>query len=209
MLSLTIPKIFFNIWFWLALVAVVIVIHYFWGKSPQPPRKSAFFEKHKRAITRTTDIFLILVILLGWVPLIYLTASMALEPFLNPPSVPIPLTGELKFTLAFFSIGATSISGASCTLIGCLSIFWTNLTKNKRLFLAVVSILPVGFTTLALLTVQFDEPKAIWSMVYLGLGSLASCWLINGSAIIAGQHFIRVSWLLMRKLKLVSGEFPG
>ncbi len=205
MLSLSISKILSNSWFWLAIVAVVITVNYFWGKSPPPPRKSAFFEKHKRAITRTTDIFLILVILFVWVSLTYMAISTGVAHILKRTHI---ATNELVAdSVAFFAIGATALSGKSGILIGFLSIFWSNLTTRKRLILAVVSVLPIGFTILAMLAARFDEPEAIWPLVMMCLGSLVSCWLVNGSAIIAGQHFFRVAWLLMCKLKLASGEF--
>ncbi len=190
---MTIPKILYNGWFCLAIIGAVIAVHYVWGKPPTP-KENAFFAKHKRTIIRAMDSFLILVILFVWVSLAYMVISMGNE--LDADSV------------AFFAIGATALSGRTGILIGFLSIFWSNLTARKRLILAVVSVLPVGFTILAVLAARFDKPEAIWPMVKMCLGSLVSCWLINGSAIIAGQNITRVAWLLMRKLKLVSGEFP-
>jgi hypothetical protein len=206
MLSLSIPTIFSNVWFWLAIVAVIIVIHYFFGKAPQPCKINPFFKKHKQSIKRTMDIFLIFVILLGWVPFLYLSISTSVESILKYTHISnhILVTGPISV----FAIGATALSGGSGVLIGLLSVFESNLTKNKRLILSVVSVLPVCFITLALLTTRFDNPESKWTLVKIGLGSLALCWLFNGSAIITGKHIIRVSWLLMRKLKLVSGEFP-
>jgi hypothetical protein len=209
MLSLTVPKILFNVWFWMAIMAVVIAIHYVWGKPPPPPRKNAFFEKHKQSIIRMTDIFLITVILFGWAPLIYMSVPMALEPLLNPPRVPLPLTEELKYALAFFSTGAIYASGTSGVLFGFLRIFQSNLNKVKRLILLVISLLPIVFTALLIFTTPVKEPQYFWSVIKSGLGSFFGCLVVNGPAIVAGQHFIRVAWLLMRKLKLSSGEFPG
>ncbi len=200
-----IPKVFFSAWLWVAIAAGLIVIHYFFGKPP-PSKKIVFFEKHKRTIARTMDIFLILVILFVWLFLTYKAIPRGVKPMLKGTHIP---TSELAAdSVALFAIGATALSGWSGVLIGCLSVFQSNLTRRKRLILAVVSALPVGFTILAVLAARFDKPEAIWPMVKMCLGSLELCWLFNGPAIVAGQHLFRVVWLLMKKLKLASGEFP-
>ncbi|MGA2172112.1 MAG: hypothetical protein ABSG82_03740 [Sedimentisphaerales bacterium] len=183
------PKVFFNAWLWIGIAAVLLAIRYFFGKPQQPRKPSEFYLKHKKTIMRTTDVFLILVILFGWIPLIY--------------------SNELIMgSVAVFAVWGTITSGISGGLIGLLSVFQSNLTRRKRLILFVVSILPVCFTILALMTVRFDEPETIWLTAKLGFWASVFCWLINGSAIITGQRFTRIVWSLMRKLKLVSGEFP-
>ena len=209
MLSLSISKILSNSWFWLAIVAVGITVNYFWGKSPPPPRKSAFFEKHKKGITRTIDVFLILVIFFGWAPLIYMAISMLPKPLLNSPYAPISIKEELKYTLSFFSTGAIYASEISGTLFGLLHIFQTNLNKLKRLTLLAISLLPIVFTSLLLITTPVKESDYTWSVIKSGLGSFFGCLLVNGPAIIMGKHSLRVGWDIMRKLRWVSGDYPG
>jgi hypothetical protein len=34
-------------------------------------------------------------------------------------------------------------------------------------------------------------------------------WIINAPAIIIGRHFLPVSWDILCKLRLVSGDYPG
>jgi hypothetical protein len=203
-----IPKVFFNAWLWVAIAAGLIVIHYFFGKPP-PSKKIAFFEKHKRAIARTTDIFLILVILFVWLSLTYMAISRGVvKPMLKGTHIPTSESELAADSVALFAVSATALSGWSSVLIGCLSVFQSNLTRHKRPILAVVSVLPIGFTILAVLAARLDKPETIWPMVEMGLWNLAFCWLFNGPAIVAGQHFFRVVWLLMKKLTLASGEFP-
>jgi hypothetical protein len=201
------PNIFFNSWLWIGIAAVLIGIHHFLRKSLPPPNKSVFFEKHKRAINHTTDIFLIFVILFGWILLIYKSVSPGVKLMLKGTHIP---TNELIMdSVGVLAIVATIISGISGGLIGLLSAFQSNLTKRKRLILFFVSILPACFTIMSLMAHRFDEPGTIWLTLKLGFWASVFCWFINGSAIITGHRFIRNAWLLMRKLKLVSGEFPG
>jgi hypothetical protein len=127
------------------------------------------------------DVFLILLVLFGWLLFTY---------------------KSLSSSVASFSIVAIFWSGISGAMIGFLSVFQSNLTKLKRLILLVVSVLPICF---AMFASWLNKPLPIWD---LGLIYLTYCWIINGPAIIAGQHITRVGWLLMRKLKLVSGEYP-
>lgn len=209
MVSLTIPKILFNGWFWVGVMAIFIAIHYFWGKTPAPPKPSKFYNKHKKAIYKITDIFLTLVILFGWVTIIYISASIALMPIFNPPYKPEPLSESLRFALAFFLIPAIPISGISGALIGLLSIFHRNLTKAKRIILFIISLLPITFTILLLFIDYQEKPQDCWLTIRRGVDSLVVCWLINGPAIIIGKHFLPVSWSILRRLRLVSGDYPG
>jgi hypothetical protein len=196
-----IPKVFFNYWFWIAIIAVIIAIHYIWGNPPPPPKKSAFYEKHKQAIMRIMDIFVIALILSGWLLFTYQSISSNVKLMLKGTFIP---TKELIIdSVASFSIVAIFWSGMSGVLIGFMSVFQSNLTKRKRLILLVISILPIGFTILASC---INKPLTLWS---IGLIYLTYCLIINGPAIIAGKHITQVGWLLMRKLKLISGEYPG
>ena len=192
------------------MIALLIPIYFLRSKHQLPPPKtSRFYLKHKKAIYKITDIFLILVILFGWVPIIYMSTSSALESIFNRPSKAEPLSESLRFALAFFLIPAIPISGISGGLIGFLSIFHRNLTKAKRIILFIISLLPITFTTLLLLVNYQEKPQDSWLTIKLGLGSLVGCWLINGPAIITGKHFFRVSWALLCKLRLASGDYPG
>ena len=208
MTSLTIPKIFFNSWFWFALIAIIIAIHYFWGKTPSPPKPSKFLTKHKKIIYKIGDIFLISIVLFGWVPIIYMSTSIALKSVFNLSSTLEPLPESLRFALAFFLMPAIPISGVSAMLIGLLPVFQSNLTKVKRIILLTISLLPIVFAVLLLLTSPIEKPAYTWSVIKLGLGFMLGCWLINGPAIIIGKHFLPVTWTIMRALLWVSGDYP-
>jgi len=201
MLSMTIPTIFFNVWFWFAIMVVIIIIHYFWGKAPPPPKPSKFLTKHKKAINKIMDVCIICIVgssLLLVFPIIQIFDAL---------SAPAPIRAiDLQVALAFFLMELIIISGFSGLFIGLLSVFQSNLTKVKRFILLVISLLPIAFTTLLLLI----EPSAKhWSTIKLGLSCTAGCWIINGPAIIVGKHFVRVAWSALRILKLVSGDFPA
>ena len=209
MISLTIPKFFFDSWFWLILIAIIIAIHYFWGKTP-PPKPSKFFAKQKKTIDKIADIFLISVVVLGWIPIIYMFASIGVETILLNRTYNVePLSESLRFTLALFLIPAIPISGISAGLIGFLSVFQSNITKAKRIILFIISLLPIIFTILLLLINHTEKPEDSWLNIKLGLGYLLGCWLINGPAILLGKHFLPVVWAIGRALRLVSGDYPG
>lgn len=210
MISITIPKIFFNTWFWFVLALTIIVtVFLIKRKQPTPPKPNKFFLKHEKSITRIVDIFLISIVLFGWLPIIYISTSIALESIFNTTSKLELLSESLLFALAFFLIPAIPLSGVSGVLVGCLSIFHLNLTKVKRIILLIISLLPIIFTILLLLINHTEKPEDFRLIIKLGLGSLAGCWLINGPAIIIGKHFLPVYWNIMRKLRLVSGDYPG
>ena len=203
MVSLTIPKIFFNAWFMMAIIGVIIVIHYFWGKAPSPPKPSKFFTKHKKTIDKICDVFLICIIVLQLLLLMVFPGISTL----NARSESHQLKAELfHFAWASFLISAIGVSGISGTLIGLLSVFQSNLTILKRTFLLIICILPTALSILALLTGSSQEP---WSTIRLGLGASFGCWLINGPAIILAKPSLQFWWAVMRALRWVSGDYPA
>lgn len=203
MISITIPTIFFNIWFWLALMAIVIVIHYFWGKTPPPPKPSKFFAKYKKTITKIMDVCIICFVLVYCL----LLMSFPVRQIVDDLSMPHQFRAEiLRIAWQSLLFQIIMCSGWLGFFIGLLSAFHSNLTKVKRIILLIICLLPIVFTTLLLLI----EPSGKhWATIQLGLSSSWACWLINGPAIIVGKHFIRVAWSLLRILKLVSGDFPA
>lgn len=206
MLALTIPTIFFNVWFWFAIMAVIIIIHYFWGKTPRPPKPSKFFAKHKKTINKVMDVCIICFIL----AFCLLLMSFPVRQIFDALHAPQPIRAiDFHFALASFLMNLIIISGFSGFFIGLLSVFQSNLTKLKRIILVVISLLPIIFTILFLLINQTEKPAYSWSTIKLGLGASFNCWIINGPAIIVGKHFVRVAWSALRILKLVSGDFPA
>ena len=206
MVLLTIPKIFFNAWFWIGLMAIIAAIHFFWGKTPPPPKPSKFFTKHKKIINKVMDVCIICFVLVYCL----LLMSFPVRQIFGALYAPQPIRAiDLHFALAFFLMNLIIISGFSGFFIGLLSVFQSNLTKVKRIILVVISLLPIIFTILLLLINLTREPADSWSTIKIGLGASFSCWLINGPAIIIGKHFIQVAWAILRALRLVSEEYPG
>jgi len=206
MILLTIPKIFFNAWFWIGLMAIIAAIHFFWGKTPPPPKPSKFFTKHKKTINKVMDVCIICFVLVYCL----LLMSFPVRQIFGALHAPQPIRAiDLHFALAFFLMNLIIISGFSGFFIGLLSVFQSNLTKAKRIILVVISLLPIIFTILLLLINLTREPADSWSIIKLGLGASFSCWLINGPAIIIGKHFIQVACAILRALRLVSEEYPG
>jgi len=206
MISITVPNIFFNIWFWYALMAIVIAIHFFWGKTPSPPKPSKFFAKHKKTINRIMDVCIILFVLLFWLTMMSLPIGILVT---SPYDRPELRAEFFHFALQAFLISAISASGLSGAFIGFLSTFQSNLTKVKRSTLLIISLLPIVFTILLLLINHTEKPEDSWLTIKSGLGNSLGCWIINGPAIILGKHFFRVAWTIGCALRLVSGDYPG
>jgi len=208
MISLSIPKILFNTWLWIALMAIVIVIRFFYGKTPPSPQQSKFFTKHKKTINKISDICIVCLVLVFCLLLVYVLVI----PIIDTLSFPQKIRAiDICFACAPSLILAIPTSGLSGVVIGFLSVFHSNLTKRKRVILLIICLLPLAFTILVftvtvLLTGDIEEP---WLLIKLGLIYSLLCWIINGPAIIIGKHFLPVWWNIMCKLRLVSGDYPG
>jgi len=202
MAALAAPRIFFSMWFWCPVVAVIITINYFWGKPTAPKKPSEFYLKHKKTIMRITDIFLISVVLL-WTPFLPYGAAEIFKALSDPEPI---RTTHLQFALAGFLLTLICWSGSSGALIGSLSVFQSNPTKTKRIILLVICLLPIVFTALEILIPITEEPWQVAQIcLYWSLGS----WIVNAPAIIIGKHFIVVYLMILRRLRLLADEYPG
>ncbi len=203
MASTIIPDIFSKAWFWLSLLAIIAIIHYFWGKAPSPPKPSKFLAKHKKTVNKVMDIFIICLLSVFFLLLVF----PAIKQIFNSSSAPPEIrSSAIHFALAAFLIVIIAWCGTSGMLIGMLSVFQSNLTKAKRIFLLIICLLPLLFSVIALLIEPGEEP---WVTVALTLICSVNCWIINAPAIFIGKHFFPVTWAIMRKLRLVSGEYQG
>ena len=124
-ISLTVPAFLFNNWFWFAVIAVIMAIHYFWGKTPEPKKPSKFFIKHKNAITRFNDVFIVCVLLLCITLVIWPVRNI----FETVPETEPLSSVNLKYAMASFFMIMTFITGFSGFCVGMLSIFQSNLTN--------------------------------------------------------------------------------
>ncbi len=201
MVSIAIPKILFNGWFWIGLMAIIIIIHFFWGKTPPPPKPNKFFTKHKKTITKICDIFLIFAVLFGWLLLIPNQVMQVLHAQNTPQQIRATEIHSAWAMLLMLMIACSGLSGA---LIGLLSVFQSNLTKVKRTILLIICLLPMSFTIVLLPIQPLDN---LWTTIKLGLIYSSICWIINGPAILTGKHFLQMSWAILRKLRLVSGDY--
>jgi len=204
MVSLTIPKFFFDYWFWLPIAGgLIVVAHFASRKGPPPfPRVGKFFTRHERAITIIGDIFLVCVVLL-WSSL----PLYGVRDIFSALSAPEPIrTISVQTAWTALFIFLITWSGMSGLLVGLLSVFQSNLTKTKRIILLVVCLLPVVFTVLQVLT---GITENTWLIVQLCLYSSAGSWIVNAPAIIIGSHFFVVSSNIARKVKLAFRDYSG
>jgi hypothetical protein len=201
-LSKIIPNIFFKIWFWLPVVAIVIAIQYIWGKTPPPPKPGPFFSKHKRTIGKITDAFIICLVLGLCFVCMRFPISRIFEA-VDAPAAIHPMIADSAWAGLLATM--TMCSGLSGFLLGLLSVFQTKLTAVKRIVLFCISASPM------LLSVWWAlvEPSYLWSAIKIGAMWSLCCCIINGPAVVVGKHIFEVSWIILCKLRVASGDFPG
>jgi len=198
MLSLTIPKIFFNIWFWLMLFAALMAAVYLMkGKTPTAPPKATIFIKHRKLIRKLCDIFLICILLFNLLLFMRIAIPILIDNIFKPPSGPEIRAGHVEASWSILLTATICLSGLSGMLLGLLSVFQSNLTNAKRVILLIIVVLPLASTILAL---RIDPYEDSWSILKLGLLFSLGCWLINGPAVLAGISFFQIINVLVTKL---------
>jgi hypothetical protein len=198
MLLLTLPKIFFNIWFWLMIFAVLMTAVYFAkGKIPSPPPKATIFVKHRKFIRKLCDMFLICILLFNLLLFMYIAIPILINNIFKSPSEYEIQAGSVEARWFILLMFAICISGLSGMLLGLLSVFQSNLTNLKRAILLIIVVLPLASTILALRIDPYEDP---WSILKLGLLSSLGCWLVNGPAVLAGISFFQIINAFVTKL---------
>jgi hypothetical protein len=192
-----IPEIFYEKWFWFAIVIPAAVIVYLVRKrSPASlSRTDNFFIRHKVTIRKVLDIFLILTILCCW--LLPLSFAGEIFQFLSPPESIRPETQQFEREMLLTAL--VILSGQSSLLLGLVSVFQTKLTKTKRIILLFACLLPVVFTVLLFLT---DKTLGSWSIIRLYLLGSTLSWIVNAPAIFANKPFFQFIGDVVRKLML-------
>ena len=197
MISLTLPKILFNIWFWLMLFAALMAAVYLMkGKTPTAPPKATIFIKHRKLIRKLCDIFLICILLFNLLLFMRIAIPILIDNIFKPPSEP-EIRADVQATWFILLMATICFSGLSGMLFGLLSVFQSNLTKVKRVILFIIVVLPLASTILALLIDPYEDPRSI---LKLGLLSSLGCLLINGPAVLAGRPFFQIMNVLVTKL---------
>jgi hypothetical protein len=202
MVSTMLPKILFNQFFWWTIAFVLIVTFYFLRKKSPPPfpgaRKSIeeFCKKHKKKITKISDIFVICIILL-WS---YIFLPIVLFDLRNPIESESTRTfvQHLGFMCSF--IWLTIWSGISGFWIGLLSIFHSNITIIKRIILLIICLLPIVFTILQMLTEIIESP---WSIIQNCLFFSVGSWIINMPSVIVGKSSFELLGNMVKKVQLM------
>jgi len=198
MIPLTLPKIFFNIWFWLMLFAALMAAVYLMkGKTATAPPKATIFVKHRKLIRKLCDIFLICILLFNLLLFMRIAIPILIDNIFKPPSGPQTQAGHIQATWFILLMAAICFSGLSGMLVGLLSVFQSNLTKVKRVILFIIVVLPLASTILALLIDPYEDPRSI---LKLGLLSSLGCLLINGPAVLTGISFFQIINVLVAKL---------
>jgi len=201
MVSTIIPRILFSQYFWW-IIAFVLIVAFYIAKRKSPsafPKAGKFFERHKRGITKMTDILVICMILLlscSSFFLLYIFRKDLRIPFESEPFRTMSLQSDRMFLFSILTIW----SGLSGFWIGFLSVFQSNITKIKRIILLIVCLLPIVLTTLQVLTGNAERP---WSTVQLCLLCSAGSWIINMPAVLVGKSSFELLENIQKKVKLM------
>jgi hypothetical protein len=206
MVAESISQMISEAWFWLAIVAgLLVVLHFARKKHLQPlPISHESLDKHRKVVPKVivtaTDALLIGAGLFGC--MIFFSALREDFRVLHDPLYPQAIR-PMHLSLLFVDVVVWS--GILSTLIGPLSFFQSNLTKFKRIILLIVCLLPALFTVPALLTSPAENRGVV---LLLGVVFSAPSWIENGPSMVTGQPLFDIVWGIMRKLHLVSGDAP-
>jgi hypothetical protein len=202
-ISVVLPGFLSKLWFWYVLMAIIIVIHFFWGKTPAPKKPNKFFLKHQKGITKSTDIFIIVVASLFSIVLLAFPVRWLCNALTK--SEPVHLA-YVKFALSTFLVMMTVATGFSGALLGMLSVFQSKLTRTKRVVLLSVCLLPILFSVLSFLAHTSQKPM---ETVRFCIGVSSASWIVNSPAVFFGVHLFSVAQKILYKLKLIPEESFG
>lgn len=207
MISITVPNIFFQEWFWFALLlAILSLVYVVKKKGPTISLKpDMFFVKHRKLIRKLGDILIICILLFSVILLMCVAIPLAVKSILTAPPEPESRAVYLQATWALFLMAAICLSGFSGMLVGLLSVFQSNLTKLKRVILLIVCLWPIVLTVLAVV----NELARGYGLIKLGLVSSFACWIVNGPAVLIGRPFFQILEAFIKKLYRVFSIAPG
>jgi hypothetical protein len=202
----TTPHLLSEGWVWLVislpLLLAVLAIDYFRRGAPPPLKRHPFFVRHKKAIRLVSDISIICLVsalaaFVAWVSVRDVSSLPAADGAVRQT--------ELHFDWVVFSSGMVVASAWGTFLVGMLSVFQSNITTLKRIVLLVLCLLPAVF---AVGSLSVASSELGWRTVPVGVLFCVPSWLVNGPAVLTGQPFLRVMWWVMRRLRMVSGDYP-
>lgn len=200
MVSTIIPKVLHSSYFWcIVLLILCIPIYFARKKSPPPfPRVGKFFKKHKRAVTKVSDILCIcMILLLSYVS--YFTLHTYKMIFSDLSQLESSGTTFVQSDRSFLLQTLIMWTGASGLWIGLFSIFRSNITIIKRIVLLIVCLLPIAFTIIQIL---MDYTESHWSIIQLCIYSSLFSWTINMPTVLTGKTFFELLEGILKKLKL-------
>ncbi len=197
-----IPQMFFEDWFWLVIVAgLLVVLHFIRKPYSRPcPKSHESPGKYRKVVVAVTDAFLIGTVLFGCT--VFLSALREDFRTWHDPLHPQAIRAMHR-SLLFIDVVVWS--GVLDPLIGSLSFFQSNLTRVKRIILLILCLLPALFTVPAVLTSPAENR---WVVALLGVVFSAPGWIENGPSVVTGQPLFDIVWRVMRKLHLASGDVP-
>jgi len=199
--ALTIPKIFYEKWFWYAVaIPIAVIVYLVRKKSPASFSKTDnFFIRHKVTLRKAIDVLLICIILFCWLFPYFLFRDVFFY-LSSPESIRIE---NIMFDDELLLISLIPLSGQSGFFLGLISLFQSNLTKTKRIILLFACLIPIVLTVILLMTVKTLN---LWSIVRLCLYGSIFSWLINSPAIFLNKPFFQLAKGIELKLKSMFGQ---
>ena len=195
-------------WFWNAFAITVFVainiilwIHQHRRKTKGIKPKPAFekMQKHEKRITKWTDIFIVILILMmtiGYISFLRTSNEDTMVP-------PTPETVEIQRSVN--SLLLFQYSGWVVLMASLLSIFQKNISMIKRIVLLTISCTPLVFGTLY--CVADKDPNGSLHLKLM-TGTVLCLAFINGPAIFLGKPFIEFMPQLLSKIPLPWFQIP-
>lgn len=189
-------------WFWNAFAITVFIViniilwfHHRHCKAKGIKPKPAFekMQKHEKRITKWTDIFIIILILMMTIGYISFLRTSDEDTMVPPTPETVEIQRSVNFLLLF------QYSGWVVLMASLLSIFQKNISMIKRIILLTISCTPLVFGTLYCIA---DKDRSNSLHLKLMVGTALCLAFINGPAIFLGKPFSEFLPKLLRKIPL-------
>jgi hypothetical protein len=174
--------------------ANVMVYSYQTEDGTQITKQPSFINRYGKIITRFGNI-----LILSWIGFLFYINLLIPVDTLHKAMIEkqqISNFAVRSIISMFLSSMIWSVSAGIATA-SFLTIFLSKITKAKRIFLLIICLLPPAFAgALLLLQPEFDA----WLIIQIGLLATFTAWLMNGTTIIFGKHFLTFAGIATNKL---------
>ena len=192
-------------WYIFAITVFIVINIILWlhqrhckAKGIKPKPTFSAFKKHEKRISRCTDIFIIIMILLiflGYVPMFSIS---------NDDSLPAPSPEIAQIKTSIYYLLLFQYSFWAVFMASLLSFFQKSITPSKRIALLVMFCVPLVSGIIYCVSDQTQQNRFIQQF----LGGIFMLALFCGPAILLGKSSLELHLRLLRKIPLPWFQFP-